>query len=111
MFSFADIVKVPPLPTPDTGLAIPERYNFSLLFEFQTLSAMVEQFNREDPNTLVSLFGWDESFVMAAHLRLEVLFFGNSTVPSPYNKSVTGSLILNRTFSLGLHLIFVVRNT
>ncbi|KDO31169.1 hypothetical protein SPRG_04308 [Saprolegnia parasitica CBS 223.65] len=83
----ADVVKVPPLPTPDTGLAPPPRYNMTHLFLFPDFSALATLFNSSDPSRVTSLFGWDESYVTLAHRALHVLLFGNTTVPSPYASS------------------------
>ncbi|OQR82310.1 transmembrane protein [Achlya hypogyna] len=83
----ADLVKVPPLPTPDTGMAPPPQYNMTELFLFPELAALATQFNSSDPDRITSLFGWDESFVTLAHRFLGVLLFGNLSVPSPYSGS------------------------
>ncbi|EQC31248.1 hypothetical protein SDRG_11169 [Saprolegnia diclina VS20] len=83
----ADLVKVPPLPTPDTGMAPPPLYNTTQLFFFPDFAALATQFNSSDPSRITSLFGWDESYVTLAHRFLTVLLFGNTTVPSPYTAS------------------------
>ncbi|OQS04754.1 transmembrane protein [Thraustotheca clavata] len=97
IFQCSDIVKVPPLPTPDTGMTKSPLYNMTELFLFPELSALEFQFNSSDPAQITSLFGWDESYITIARRFYRVLLFGNTSVPSPYSSS-NDSLVMNFTY-------------
>ncbi|RHX99099.1 hypothetical protein DYB34_011115 [Aphanomyces astaci] len=87
MLAFAllsDVVKVPPLATPDDSFNTPQRYDFAALFQFQGLMDLQAHFDPANPTVLESLFSWDESIVTVNANLLTTLVEGNHTTPSPY---------------------------
>ncbi|KAG9409946.1 hypothetical protein AC1031_017974 [Aphanomyces cochlioides] len=100
LFNFADIVKVPPLATPDDGMNPPARYNMTSLFLFRALIDLQLLFDPGNPTVLTTLFSWDETIVLSNYNFLSMLVLGNQTTPSPYQASSTAVNLLHNLTSL-----------
>lgn len=92
MFAVADTLRVPPHPTPTNDT--PGRVDIPALYNsvFTDLFALELTANDTD-SALVTLFGWDDSFVATQRSVLLATAFGNASVTSPYNQSIHQTLL------------------
>ncbi|KAL4144255.1 hypothetical protein PRNP1_013393 [Phytophthora ramorum] len=87
---FSDTLRIPPHPTPATDN--PERFNFSELYDMPALFAL-EELTADSDKALVEMFAWNEEFVSDKLQQLRVLALTDSTVATPYNKTLHQDLL------------------